>query len=291
MATYKGFAEGILGESIGASNTDIVELDISNFMVEGLQMVVNAMPKDMLWSMEAKQDFVDSGSAEGVAVGSNKILQVIRETDSDANSTPAFANGLDTNNDGTNDAKALVECREIPAALSGRAAVGSGWQEEASESDPVYYKIDGKVYLIPPSTSTNSYVYWIQIPPTTWLAGDPASTDACHSKDYLGGTVLKEIEPIVMLYVLKKCYAKKLAIAQFGTPAVGGNLETYISDEDLDMAQAQQILIASLTQMLQIYEREFQMAMQLLMEGTYKPELIEKMASQSTYSKLQGKGA
>jgi hypothetical protein len=278
MATYKEFAEGILGESIGASGTDIIQLDISNFMVEALQMVVNAMPKDMLWAMEAKQDFVDSGSAEGITVGTNKILQVIRETDSNGSSSPPFANGLDTNLDGTNDAKALVECREIPAALSGRAAVGSGWQEEASESDPVYYKIDKKVYLIPPSTSTNSYAYYIEVPPSTWEAGSPPITDACHSKAYLGGTVLKEIEPLIMLYVLKKCYAKKLAISQFGTPAVGGNLESYIADEDLDMAQAQQLLIASLNQMLQTYEREFQMGMQLLMEGTYKPEMIEKMA-------------
>tara|TARA_Y100000361_G_scaffold154117_1_gene178245 strand:+ start:4942 stop:5811 length:870 start_codon:yes stop_codon:yes gene_type:complete len=289
MATYKTFAEGILGETISANGTDILQIDISNYMVEGLQIVVNAMPKEMLWSMEASQDFVAGGSAEGVSVGSNKILQVIRETDSGSGTTPPFANGLDTNLDGTNDAKALVECREIPAALSGRAAVGSGWQEEASESDPVYYKINGKVFLIPSSTSTNSYVYWIKVPPATWETG--GSTDAAYNKNYLAGTILKEIEPLVMLYVLKKCFAKKLSKAQFGATEIGSNLEAYISDEDLDMAQAQQILITSLTQMSAMYEREFQMAMQLLMEGTYKPELIEKMASQNTYAKLQGKGA
>lgn len=289
MATYETYAEGILGEPIDNSGTDVLQVDISNFMVEGYQFVVNAMPKEMLWSMEAKQDFVDSGSAEGVAVGSNKILQVIRETDSDGSSTPPFANGLDTNLDGTNDAKALVECREIPAALSGRAAVGSGWQEEASESDPVYYKLDGKVHLIPVSTSTSSYVYWVEVPPSSWV--NSGSTDAAYNKNYLAGTILKEIEPLVMLYVLKKCFGKKLSIAQFGVPAVGGNLEQYIADEDLDMAQAQQILVTSLTQMHQIYEKEFQMGIQLLMEGTYKPELIEQMAEQSTYKKLQGKGA
>jgi len=146
-------------------------------------------------------------------------------------------------------------------------------------------------FLLPASTSTNSYVYWIKVPPATWEAGNPATTDAAYNKNYMAGTILKEIEPLVMLYVLKKCYSKKLAKAQFGSTEVGSNLEAYINDEDLDMAQAQQILITSLTQMLAIYEKEFQMGMQLLMEGTYKPEIIEKMASQGTYAKLQGKGA
>ena len=278
MATYAEFASQVIGEPISASGSDVTQSHISNYMVEGAQVVVNAMPKEMLWSMETEQDFVDSGNnPEGVAVGSNKILQVVRESDTVL---------VDTNLDGTLNGYASVECREIPASLSGRAAVGSGWQEEASETDPVYYKLSGKVKIIPTSIKTNSKIYWVKVPPTAWESN-------AHAQNYMTGSILKEIEPLIMLYVLSKCYKQKLAMALFGADASatqGSTMEQYIADEDLDMAQGQQLLITDMQAMVQMLEREFQLGIQLLMDGTYKPELIENIQTQDTYAKLQGKG-
>ena len=106
------------------------------------------------------------------------------------------------------------------------------------------------------------------------------------------GSILKEIEPLIMLYVLSKCYKQKLAMALFGADASatqGSTMEQYIADEDLDMAQGQQLLITDMQAMVQMLEREFQLGIQLLMDGTYKPELIENIQTQDTYAKLQGK--
>jgi hypothetical protein len=361
MASYADFVGQVIGEPVAATGTDILEAHVSNYMIEGAQVVVNAMPKEMLWAMEAEQDFVSSGSPEGVAVGSNKILQVVRLSDDDlltttygvdglADTTPAptvsaweinkehtdvvqtstSGNGtlvefaINTNNSGvprffitskgqnyaiddtivvtdpgntlglaevtvnavvkSSSARAEVECREIPAALIGRATPGSGWQEESSQTDPVYYKLGGSVNILPTSTSTKSKVYWVKVPPTSWI------TDA-YNETFMAGTILTEIEPLIMLYVLKKVYGQKLALAQFGTVTQGSSLETYIADEDLEMAQGQQLLITDLQSMLMGLEKEFQLGIQLLMQGTYKPELIENAQTQDTYSKLQGKGA
>ena len=276
MASYADFVGQVIGEPVAASGTDILTTHVSNYMIEGAQVVINAMPKEMLWAMETYQDFVDAESApEGVAVGSNKILQVVRESDT---------NLVDSNLDGTLNTTASVECREIPAALSGRAAVGSGWQEEASETDPVYYKLGGKVQIIPTSDKTSSKVHWVKVPPTAWESN-------AQNETYMAGTILKEIEPLIMLYVLKKVYGQKLALAQFGTVTQGSSLETYIADEDLDMAQGQQLLVQDLQAMLVNLEKEFQMGIQLLMQGTYRPELLENIQTQDTYAKLQGKGA
>jgi hypothetical protein len=275
MASYADFVGQVIGEPISASGTDVLTTHISNYMIEGAQVVVNAMPKEMLWAMEVNEDFVDGTDPAGVAVGSNKILQVVRESDTEL---------LDINLDGTLDAYSSVECREIPAALSGRAAVGSGWQEEASQTDPVYYKLGGKVNIIPTSTKTGSKVHWVKATPEAWESN-------AQNETYMAGTILTEIEPLIMLYVLKKVYGQKLALAQFGTVTQGSSLETYIADEDLEMAQGQQLLITDLQAMLVNLEKEFQLGIQLLMQGTYKPELLENAQTQDTYSKLQGKGA
>tara|TARA_R110000851_G_C13085154_1_gene566231 strand:+ start:670 stop:1767 length:1098 start_codon:yes stop_codon:yes gene_type:complete len=363
MASYSDFVGQVIGEPVAASGTDILTTHISNYMIEGAQVVINAMPKEMLWAMEVNDDFVDASSnPEGVAVGSNKILQVVRESDapliSSINGCAGFTSvthtpttswtgsqewsnisqksttgsgsgvrlSINTNSSGniedtfiliegvgytdaggsnsiviaapdgvgsdvtytinvvssSSESLANVECREIPAALIGRATVGSGWQEEASETDPVYYKLGGKVNIIPTSIKSNSKVYWVKVPPEAW------ETDAQNST-YMAGTILTEIEPLIMLYVLKKVYGQKLALAQFGTVTQGSSLETYIADEDLEMAQGQQLLIQDLQAMLLNLEKEFQMGIQLLMQGTYKPELLENAQTQDTYAKLQGK--
>ena len=365
MATYAEFASQVIGEAISDTDSDVTQAHISNYMVEGAQVVVNAMPKEMLWAMETNDDFVTGSTTGGVSVGSNKILQVVRLSDNNlltvtngvggvADTTPTPSDAWQVNkqwtnvqgenistvpngvgfecaintdgsgnpeffitNVGTNYAsnnvirftdpgstnstanitvssivasstgKSEVECREIPAALIGRATPGSGWQEESSETDPVYYKLGGKVNILPTSTSNKSKVYWVKIPPTAW------ESDA-YAETYMAGTILKEIEPLIMLYVLSKCYKQKLAIALFGADASatqGSTMEQYIADEDLDMAQGQQLLITDLQAMVQMLEKEFQMGIQLLMEGTYKPELIAQSQTQDTYAKLQGRGS
>lgn len=90
-----------------------------------------------------------------VSIGTNTILSVTRETESST---------LDTSGDGTNDTTSIVECREIQSAQAGRVRPGSGWLEEVTEEDPVFYKKGGKVYILPVPTLKNNRVEFVQPP-------------------------------------------------------------------------------------------------------------------------------
>jgi|TARA_Y100000296_G_scaffold35158_1_gene40737 hypothetical protein len=356
MARYRDIAAREIGEAIGSSD-DITTADIHNYMVEGLQYLVNIIPSDMLWNMETVSDFiVDSsntgintvdtysqsgnhtgdpaavytdvpltggtgsdakatvtvvenvmtfvavttpgggyvvndtltiagsviggsnatvdvatltgdGIYEGINVGTNKVLYVLRETDN---------NVVDSDLDGTNDAKGLVECREIPASLRGRIVKGSGWKEEATETDPVWYKYNGKVHIAPESSSINSKAFWVKVPPTAWVADADEQT-------YMAGTILLELEPLVMAYVVKKCFERKLALAQLGTST---SLEVYVEDEDIDLAQAQQLLIGDLMQTIALKEKALQIGIASFMKGTVEPETAKDMKRVPTYTHL-----
>ena len=354
MARYRDIAVREIGEAIGSSD-DITPADIHNYMVEGLQYLVNIIPSDMLWNMETVSDFQDptngvstvdtivdsnnhtqgtvtglsltggtgsgakatvvidssnsvesvtitsagsgyaiddtltmagglsgiggsaatvdvatltsTGTYEGINVGTNKVLYVLRETDS---------NVIDSDLDGTNDAKGLVECREIPASLRGRIVKGSGWKEEATETDPVWYKYNGKVHIAPESASTNSKAFWVKVPPTAWVADADEQT-------YMAGTILLELEPLVMAYVVKKCFERKLALAQLGTST---SLEVYVEDEDIDLAQAQQLLIGDLMQTIALKEKVLQIGIASFMKGTVEPETAKDMKRVPTYTHL-----
>jgi len=360
MPAYSAVAALQLGEAISASGTDVLTEDVATYMSEGLQFLVNVIPTDMLWSMETADDFVNSSNPASLDIDTNKILYVIRESDSlliDAGSsgvdtvddtTPVpsgawqvsqthynvqqtvtlvsgggatgtgtdieckivtdgdgnptftitksgkdyliddwinFTDPGDTSNTaaitvatntttGTVDDKMLVECREIPAALRGRVHPGSGWKEEVSETDPVWYKLDGKVHILPTSTSVNSKLYWIKVPPTTWALG-------AESRTYMGGTILFELEPLLLCYVVKRCLEQKLAKVELGTSS---SLEAYISDEDLDLVQAQQVLIGDLLQRITLKDKNMQLMLGALMQGTIQQETADDTKRIPAYS-------
>ena len=138
---YVNVIEGLIGETIGSSDSDVVQADISQYMSEGLQTIVNVLPEDMMWMLEANtKEYTEATAEHGASIGTNKILYVQRLSDSLL---------VDSTGSGTNDSKMLVECREVSPALRGRVKAGSGWKEEASETDPVYYKLDKKIFIEP----------------------------------------------------------------------------------------------------------------------------------------------
>ena len=107
MATYEAQIENLIGEDINASLTDVLQIDVTNWMAEGLQSIVNVLPEDMLWMLEANtQEYSEADAVHGVSIGTNKILYVQRLTDDYL----TVSDG-----DGTLDAKMLVECREVSA--------------------------------------------------------------------------------------------------------------------------------------------------------------------------------
>mgnify|MGYP003148952390 CR=1 FL=1 len=202
-----------------------------------------------------------SQASEGVDVGTNKVLYVMREHDTE------------TVTDGT---KLMVECREVPPSLKGRLTAGSGWQEQATESDPVYYKQGSKVHILPQSLSTNSLVYWVKVPPSTWTSGTLP-----NANDYMGGSILKELEPILLSYTVMRCLQQKLAKVQIGASA---SIEEDIADEDFDIVQARQVLVQDLTQRVQEKEKDFQTGLALLQRGTYQDKTGDDVKRPPTYT-------
>ena len=137
MATYEAQVNKLIGE-------DHPGADITEWMAEGLQTIVNVLPEDMLWMLEANtKEYSETDAVHGVSVGTNKILYVQRLSDSLL---------TDSDGDGVADSKTLIECREVPASLRGRVKAGSGWKEESSETDPVWYKLGKRIYVEPSPT-------------------------------------------------------------------------------------------------------------------------------------------
>ena len=56
---------------------------------------------------------------------------------------------LDSTGNGTYDKRNYVECREIPHTKAGRVTPGSGWLEEVTDADPVFYRKNGKIEILP----------------------------------------------------------------------------------------------------------------------------------------------
>lgn len=117
------------------------------------------------------------------------IMSVLRETETKlGNSNPANDT---TNDDGVvtaivYDETLLMECREVPKAQRGRLAVGSGWLEEASETDPVWYRDRGRAYILP-TPKMNAYISY-------------AAPITISSEDLTLGQMPNEIEYLVILY-------------------------------------------------------------------------------------------
>ena len=76
---------------------------------------------------------------------------------------------------------------------------------------------------------------------------------------------------------------QKLADIQNGSSA---SLEQYIIDEDIDLAQAQQVLIQDTHALIDRYTKEYQMGIQGLMTGTYAPQSTGGEKQQPAYSNV-----
>ena len=125
---------------------------------------------------------------ESASISTNTILHVLRETESFTN---ASGDTLDTSDPDNiivlDDRTSVVECREIPAALKGRVRPGSGWAEEVTENDPVYYKENGKVYILPLPYMSDSKVVTAEVP-----------EEIDHESEK--GTLPAELEYLIDLY-------------------------------------------------------------------------------------------
>lgn len=119
------------------------------------------------------------------------VMSVLRETETKLGNS-------DTSNDPADppsivyDETLVMECREVPKAQRGRLAVGSGWLEEASETDPVWYRDRGKAYILP-TPKMNAYVSY-------------ASPINITSNALTLGQMPNEIEYLVILFAsVKSC--------------------------------------------------------------------------------------
>ena len=121
--------------------------------------------------------------------------------------------------------------------------------------------------------SPRSKVYYISVPPSGWV----------YNSDYLDGTVPNEVDPIVLNYVVMRALEKKLAKIQNGSSA---SLEQYIIDEDLDLAQGQQILIQDTNALIDRFAREYQMGLQSLMAGTYRGKTTDDKKEKQAYQNV-----
>ena len=117
---------------------------ISTFLTEGVAMIINMMPKDMLWQLSVKENFTNT-----VIVPTNKIISVRRTTDN---------NYYDSTGGDTPDSKYVLDCREVHSKLKGRAVQYGGFMEEASDLDPLYYKENGVVSILPIGSGEIEYV-------------------------------------------------------------------------------------------------------------------------------------
>ena len=231
-----------------------------------------------------------------INLSTNAILSVSRETESLVS---------DTTGNGTSDTTASVECREISVAAAGRVTPGSGWLEEVTENDPIFYKSKGRVYVLPKPVNNGCVVEYASVPST--LLNGANLTIMPPELDYLVVMIAAvkslnhHINSVVFPALTSSLYTDEtltsllngpdftavdssFAIAFADYPAVDNNLfllasgsyvdfsatptytapspaldlsteiaalQTYITDEDLDLAGAQ-------TQLIQVTMSEYQ---------------------------------
>mgnify|MGYP003151477993 CR=1 FL=1 len=343
---YKTAISNLVGE-------DQANADVSAWMIEGLQFCINSVPTEMLWGME----FSDAVASGGVEVGTNKIMYVQRVY-TEAEQTSA---GVST------PTEEVIECRKVDAGLSGRVKAASGWQEEASYTDPVWYTLGGKLHLEPVSSDSDSKAYWVRVPPSgkagtvvqdpsggpndmTVTVNDSTFANAdtvfvvtidaaatpdtfAWTKDGTGGAsgvaileggneledgvtvtfatttghpaadawtftiegwnynrtvgdgayLPQDIEHIVVNAAALKAAEKKLGEIANGTSA---SLAAYITAEDLDVAQAQQILTEVTFAMIKNIKEDINIAMGLLLKGYQIVEQAEQAKKVPAYSQV-----
>ena len=52
MATYETQIENLIGEDINSSSTDVLQIDVTNWMAEGLQTIVNVLPSFLKFEID-----------------------------------------------------------------------------------------------------------------------------------------------------------------------------------------------------------------------------------------------
>ena len=115
------------------------------------------------------------------------VMSVLRETETKLGNSNVDNDTTDSDGNVTAivyDESLVMECREVRKALKGRLATGSGWLEEATETDPVFYRDRGKVYILP-TPKMNAYVSY-------------AAPIAISSGDLTLGQMPNEIEYLVI---------------------------------------------------------------------------------------------
>lgn len=121
------------------------------------------------------------------------VMSVLRETETKLGNSNVDNDTTDSDGNVTAivyDESLVMECREVRKALKGRLATGSGWLEEATETDPVFYRDRGKVYILP-TPKMNAYVSY-------------AAPIAISSGDLTLGQMPNEIEYLVILFASVK---------------------------------------------------------------------------------------
>jgi len=154
MSTFAERVEAISG----VETSDITEGLLNTWLSESAKEVINILPPQVLYKASVQEEYfqtppeVDAdGNIQyrenydniGTSVPESRILNVVRWTQKV---------GPDTDGDGTGDG--LVddipyECIEIDAALRGRTYKDSGYMEEATQENPVFYRLNEKVYINP----------------------------------------------------------------------------------------------------------------------------------------------
>ena len=133
MRTFEEQIEALTGIAIGAS-TNPSQDEITQFLRDGvkdmIRKLVSARIPPSLLTSYAKLEILSSSN--GIDSPSDVILSVTR-------------------NDGT----VLNPAREIPAMMKGRVG-DSNSLSYASKYNPVFYKEQGKIYVLPEPTNTST---------------------------------------------------------------------------------------------------------------------------------------
>ena len=132
------------------------------------------------------------------------------------------------------DGSHYIPCREIEAIDKGRASVGSGYIDEATETDPVYYIENNRLHIIPvPVTGNSVKISTVMYP-------------SINKEDTLVPMFPDEFEHLIML---RACInAKQYMISQVTL------------EEDLELA-------VSHTNHMSTLKQDYQTSMQILMAG------------------------
>tara|TARA_R100000458_G_C8278527_1_gene254928 strand:- start:17538 stop:18626 length:1089 start_codon:yes stop_codon:yes gene_type:complete len=354
--TYRDRISKLVGDEEGSDYPKY----LTEYLKEGLQLIINAIPSDMLWLLEGSEDFVNESSpttvdstadnngalndsvtsittsvgekisvndiiqfqskdeqmlvtavdnltltvtrgyygttpqsvddgtnilkvtpqTHDIGTGTNKILYVLRESD---NKQVNYTVG------GVAQDKELVECREVPSQLQGRVAANAGWYEEATETDPVWFKKGGKVTILPVSTSPNTKVYYVSVPPKAWT--DASAPQYVAGLTVGAGVVPKEFDDLLVLFAASRwldvVVSSDLISEEGGDWALHSqSLETLIEDEDIDLVQAKAILIGELKTQAINYRKQFEIGLRTLLEGTYKQQTQEDIKRRPQYSQV-----